>query len=153
MNKNIVVTADEYDRIDGKYAGDSDIKRLTLGQMTQKDNKTQDMVATIWKQVDNQSLEALTELPVHQVLDMTILLCKALAYFQEAYRFPLLYNPSNPLIERIGLQGGAMPVSICMDNPNLNKDIQDFLQSINNSGECIGERLRVLTSILEEMGY
>ena len=91
------------------------------------------------------------ELPIHQVFDLMIVLSRTLLYFKEAYQFPLLYDPDSPTIERIGLQGDALPVSICTDNPNINKDIQDFSQALNDLGELTGERLRTLTRILKEL--
>jgi hypothetical protein len=80
-----------------------------------------------------------------------IVLSRTLLYFKEAYRLPLLYDPDNPTIERIGLQGEVLPVSICTGNPNINKDIQDFSQVLNDLGELTGERLRTLTRILKEL--
>ena len=44
-----------------------------------------------------------------------------------------------------------LPVSICTENPNINKDIQDFSQALNDLGELTGERLRTLTRILKEL--
>lgn len=153
MNKNIVITADQYDRIDGSNAYSSDTKKLTLGKSAQAENKSMPIAATIWKQKDEGSMNAVAEVPFHQVLDMAILACQSLVYFQEAYRYPLLYNPENPSVERIGLQGGVMPISVCMENPHITEDIQDFSQAINDLGELTGERLRVLARILKEMGY
>ena len=74
-------------------------------------------------------------------------------YFREAYRHPLLYNPDNPVIERIGVQGGVMPVNICIDNPNIDSDIKKFSQALSDLGELTGERMRALCRIFEEMEY
>jgi hypothetical protein len=46
-----------------------------------------------------------------------------------------------------------MPVAVCTENPNINVDIKAFSQAINDLGELNGERLRVLTRMLEEMEY
>ena len=54
-------------------------------------------------------------------------------------------------MERIGVQGGVLPVEICVDNPNINEDIQTFSQSLSDLGELTGERLRTLTHIIEEL--
>lgn len=153
MNKNIVIKANEYNKIDGKNAHHSTTKELSLGKASQPENQAMEIAATIWKETDAQTLTALAELPLHQVMDLSILVCQTLLYFQDAYRFPLLYNPENPSVERIGLQGGVLPISVCTENPNIQRDIQDFSQAINNQGELLGERLRVLSKILEEMGY
>ena len=84
---------------------------------------------------------------------MTIFICSGLLYFKEAYRYPKLYDPNNHCIERIGLQGSAMTVSVCTDNQNIDEEIQSFTQIISNQGEIFGERLRILSRMLKEMGY
>jgi len=111
------------------------------------------MTAKIWQMDKEESLFASTELPMHQVLDLTIFTCQTLLYFQDAYRFLKLYDPENPCVERIGLQGGVMPVSVCIDNPMLKEEIQKFSQTISDDGELIGERLRALSRLMKEMGY
>ena len=151
MNERIVVTAQGYDRVDGRNAYRSGIKRLTLGVPTLEQNRTMKIAAQIWTALEDGTLEVSAELPIHQVFDLMIMLSRTLLYFKEAYRLPLLYDPDNPTIERIGLQGEALPVTICTDNPNINKDIQDFSQALSDLGELTGERLRTLTRILEEL--
>jgi len=153
MNEKIVIIADNYDRIDGRNAYQSEVKRLTLGAPVLEENKKMQIAAQIWKENVNGQLEMDTELPVHQVFDLMILLSRVLLYFREAYRLPLLYDPQKPAIERIGIQGGVMSVAVCTENPNINEDIRAFSQALNDLGEINGERLRVLTRILEEMGY
>ena len=151
MNERIVVTANGYDRVDGRNAYHSDIKRITLGAPALKENQAMQIAAQLWTAQEDGTLKMSAELPIHQVFDLMIVLSRTLLYFKEAYRLPLLYDPDNPSIERIGLQGEALPVSICIDNPNINKDIQDFSQALGDLGELTGERLRTLTRILKEL--
>ena len=80
------------------------------------------IAAQLWKENKDGELEISMELPIHQIFDLMIFLSRTLLYFKEAYRFPLLYNPDNPTVERIGVQGGVLPVEICVDNPNINED-------------------------------
>lgn len=121
--------------------------------MEQENQQQGGMTAKIWQMDKEESLFASTELPMHQVLDLTIFTCQTLLYFQDAYRFLKLYDPENPCVERIGLQGGVMPVSVCIDNPMLKEEIQKFSQTISDDGELIGERLRALSRLMKEMGY
>ncbi|HCS72312.1 MAG TPA: hypothetical protein DIW17_00355, partial [Clostridiales bacterium] len=93
------------------------------------------------------------ELPMHRVLDLAILTCRSYLYFQNAYRYPKLYNPDNPMIDRVGLQGDAMTIEVCKDNPMIDEDIQLFSQALSQDGEIIGERLSVLSLLLKEAGY
>ena len=151
MNEKIVLTAQGYDRVDGRNAYQSTVKKLTLGAPVNEDNKKMQIAAQLWKENKDGELEISMELPIHQIFDLMIFLSRTLLYFKEAYRFPLLYNPDNPTVERIGVQGGVLPVEICVDNPNINEDIQTFSQSLSDLGELTGERLRTLTHIIEEL--
>ena len=151
MNEKIVVAANGYDRVDGRRAYRSDIKRLTLGAPTLKENQSMQIAAQLWTAQEDGTLKMSAELPIHQVFDLMIVLSRTLLYFKEAYRLPLLYAPDAPVIDRIGLQGEALPVSVCTDNPDINKDIQDFSQALNDLGELTGERLRTLARILDEL--
>ena len=151
MNEKIVVVANGYDRLDGRNAYHSDLKRMTLGAPALKENQAMQIAAQLWTAQEDGTLKMSAELPIHQVFDLMIVLSRTLLYFKEAYRLPLLYDPDNPTIERIGLQGEVLPVSICTGNPNINKDIQDFSQVLNDLGELTGERLRTLTRILKEL--
>ena len=151
MNEKVVIVSIDYDRIDDRNAYQSDIKRLTLGAPMLEENKEMQIVAQIWKIDKDGELVLAQEQPIHQVFDMIILLSRTLLYFKEAYRLPLLYDPEKPSVDRIGLQGGVLPVEVCTDNENINKDIKAFAQSLNDLGELIGERKRVLNRILEEL--
>lgn len=151
MNEKIVVFAEGYDRVDGRNAYRSHIKRITLGAPVLEENQSMQIAAQLWTAQENGTLNMSAELPIHQVFDLMIVLSRTLLYFKDAYRFPLLYDPDKPTIERIGLQGNALPVSICTENPNITKDIQDFSQALNDLGELTGERFRTLARIVEEL--
>lgn len=151
MNEKVVMVSNDYDRIDGRNAYQSDIKRLTLGAPMRKENKKMQIAAQIWKNDKDGELILDQELPIHQIFDLMIFLSRTLLYFKEAYRLPLLYDPEKPTVERVGVQGGVLPVEVCVDNQNINEDIKAFAQSLNDLGEIIGERRRVLSRILEEL--
>ena len=151
MNEKIVMAADGYDRIDGRNAYRSAVKRLTLGAPLMEENKAMPIAAQLWNEQADGTLEVSCELPIHQVMDLMIFLARTLLYFKEAYRLPDLYDPKNPVVERIGLQGDAMNVSVCIDNPQIKQDISAFSQALSDLGELTGERLRTLARILEEL--
>ncbi len=151
MNEKIVIMSNDYDRIDGRNAYQSDIKRLTLGAAMLEENKKMQIAAQIWKTDKDDELFLAQELPIHQVFDLIIFLSRTLLHFKEAYRLPLLYDPEKPTVERVGVQGGVLPVEVCTDNKNINEDIKAFAQSLSDLGELIGERQRVLRRILEEL--
>lgn len=151
MDNNIVIEAADYNHVDGRNAYQSDIKRFTLGLPVKAENKKMQIAMQVWKEDCNGNLVVDMEIPIHQVFDFMIFLSSTLLHFKEAYRMPLLYNPDKPDINRIGLQGDAMTIRICTKNPDINKRIQEFSQSLNDLGELTGERLRVLTRLIEEL--
>lgn len=151
MKEKIVMESKDYDRIDGRNAYQSHRKRITLGAPMEEENKNMEIAAQIWKQDKDGEFILDKELPIHQIFDLMILLSRSLLYFKEAYRLPLLYDPENTSVDRVGIQEGVLPIEVYTDNENINEDIKEFAQSLNNLGELIGERQRVLTSILEEL--
>ena len=153
MNEKIIMVAEGYDRIDGRNAYHSNIKRFTIGMPVWKENENMQAAVQIWKEDADGKQHIAVELPVHQVIDLMLFLSRTMLHFREAYRFPLLYDSDNPMVERIGVQGGVLPVSICTENPDINEDIQKLSQAFSDLGELTGERLRSLSRILEEMEY
>ncbi len=152
MTENIII-AKNYDKIDGKNAYRSEIKQLTIGLPTLKENQELGMVFQIWQETEKGTLEVKQEIPVHQLLDGVILFLRTLQHFGEAYRFPNFYDEKNPTIDRIGLQGGVMPIEVDTENPKINQGMKELSQLFSDSGELTGERLRTVTRILEELGY
>ena len=148
-----VIVSENYENVDGRNAYKSDAKGLSLGLAQWNDRGKVDISAKVWRHTGEKWSRQSEELPLHRVLDLAILVCRAQQYFQEAYRYENLYDPEKPVIDRIGLQGDAMTVSICTYNEKINEDIQLFSQAISEDGELIGERLRTLSRILKEMGY
>ncbi|MCZ8519429.1 MULTISPECIES: DUF6530 family protein [Paenibacillus] len=148
-----VIVSDNYGRVDGRYSRRTDVKGLSLGLTQGSDQGRTDISANLWRHPGEPGASPSEELPIHRVLDLAILICRSSLHFQDAYRYPLLYDPDQPMIDRIGLQGDAMNVSICTENPMIDQDIQRFAQVLNEDGDMIGERLRVLSQLLEELGY
>ena len=151
MNENIIMISEGYDKIDGRTAYKSAIKNITIGMPIMEENKNMQIAVQIWKEKEDGTQQIVIELPIHQVMDLMIFLSRTMMYFQDAYRLPLLYDPNKPMVERIGLQGGTLPVSVCVENPNIDIDIKKFSQALSDLGELTGERIRILYRILEEM--
>ncbi|WP_134685802.1 DUF6530 family protein [Brevibacillus migulae] len=148
-----VVISENYERVDGRLARNTDAKGLSLGLVHQNDKGKVDISAKVWRQTGEQWSPQSEELPLHRVLDLSILICRSVAHFREAYRYEHLYDPQKPVIDRVGLQGDAMDVAICTDNERINEDIQLFSQALSNDDEMISERLRILSTMLKDMGY
>ncbi len=148
-----VITVPNYETVDGRYANDTDAKGLSLGLAQWNERGQVDVSAKIWRHTGERWSRQSEELPLHRVLDLAILVCRSKAYFREAYRRENSYDPGNPQIDRIPLQGDAMTIELCRDNQMLDDDIRLFAQSQARDDELISERLIVLSRILKSMGY
>lgn len=148
-----VIVSENYENVDGRYAFNSDAKGLSLGLAQWNDRGKVDISAKVWRYTGEKWSRQSEELPLHRVLDLAILVCRTKLHFQEAYRYEKLYDTEKPTIDRVGLQGDAMTVSVCTDNEKIDEDIKLFNQVLSDDGELIGERLRTLSRLLKEMGY
>lgn len=149
-----VIVSENYENVDGRYAGDTDAKGLSLGLAQWNDRGTVDISAKVWRYTGEKWSRQSEELPLHRVLDLAIFVCRAKQYFAtEAYRHATLHEPGNPIIDRVAMQGDAMTVAICTDNPKIDQDLKLFQQALSNDDELLGERLSRLSAILKGLGY
>ena len=148
-----VVVAEDYDNVAGRDQYKSDAKGLSLGLAQWNERGKVDISAKVWRHTGEKWSRQSEELPLYRVLDLAILTCRTLEYFREAYRIPGLYDPQNPRIDRIPLQGDAMTLELCLDNPMLPEDVALFSEALAKDDELIGERLRVLADITKKLGY
>jgi len=148
-----VIVSENYENVDGRYAYNSDAKGLSLGLAQWNDRGKVDISAKVWRYTGEKWSRQSEELPLHRVLDLAILVCRAKLHFQDAYRYEKLYDEAKPIIDRVGLQGDAMTVAVCTDNEKIDEDIKLFNQALSDDDELIGERLRTLARILKELGY
>lgn len=148
-----VIVVENYEDVDGRNAYDSDAKGLSMGLAQWNDRGKVDISAKVWRYTGEKWSRQSEELPLHRVLDLALLICRAKQHFQEAYRFEKLYDPQQPILDRIGLQGDAMTVSVCTDNPMIDEDIRLFAQALSEDDEMVSERLFALGRLLQEMGY
>jgi len=149
-----VIVAEDYAGIDGRYAYDTDAQGLSLGLAQWNDRGRVDISAKVWRYTGEKWSRQSEELPLHRVLDLAILACRAQRYFrEEAYRMPKGYDPDRPQIDRVGLQGDAMTVAVCTGNEHIDEDIRLFQDALARDGELLGERMAVLARELEALGY
>lgn len=148
-----VIAVEDYEHVDGRTAYDSDAKGLSLGLAQWNDRGKVDVSAKIWRHTGEKWSRQSEEMPLHRVLDLAILVCRGALYFKDAYRYEKMYDPENPTIDRIGLQGDAMTVEVCTDNPKIDEDIFLFADALGRDGELLGERFATLSRLLKEMDH
>jgi hypothetical protein len=147
-----VFVVENYENVDGRYAYESDAKGLSLGLAQWNDRGKVDISAKVWRHTGEKWSRQSEEMPMHRVLDLAIMVCRAVQHFREAYRFEKLYDQTNTLLERIGLQGDAMSLEICTGNEMIDEDIKLFSEALSKDDEMISERLFILFRILKGMG-
>ena len=148
-----VIVAEDYAHIDGRTAYHTDAQGLSLGLAQWNDRGRVDISAKVWRHTGEKWSRQSEELPLHRVLDLAILLARSEQYLRESYRYEKGYDEQQPVVARIGLQGDAMEVSVCTDNEHIEEDLLLLKDAMARDGELLGERFRVLSSILKEMGY
>jgi len=146
-----VIVSEEYDKIDGRKAGNTDAMGLSLGLAQWNDRGNVDISAKIWRHTGDKWSRQSEELPFHRVLDLAILICKSKLFFQERYHKNEKDYPNYPNLERVGLQGGAMNVNICTDNDHIEDDIKLFDDCLHKDDEILSERMNILSSVLREL--
>ena len=150
-HKPVIVSRD-YDKVDGREIN-SEAKGLSVGLAQWNERGRVDASVKMWRHTGEKWSRQSEELPPHRVLDLAILLCRTISHFREAYRYPKLYDETNPVIDTIALQGGGFDVSVCTENPMIDTDIALLRDALERDSEILGERLRRLADALEEMGY
>jgi hypothetical protein len=146
-----VIVSEDYDLIDGRIAENTDAKGLSLGLAQWNDRGKIDISAKIWRHTGEKWSRQSEELPFHRVLDLAILICRAKLHFRERYKKREEDYPKYPLLDRIGLQGGAMNVSICTDNDHIDEDIELFDECLRKDDELLSERLGTLSALVKEL--
>ena len=118
-----VIVAEDYEHVDGRNAYQTDTKGLSLGLAQWNDRGKVDISAKVWRYTGEKWSRQSEELPLHRVLDLA------------------------------GLQGDAMTVAVCTENDHISEDVRLFREALSRDGELLGERMRLLASLLKEMGY
>lgn len=147
-----VIVAENYDRLDGRYANGTDVQGLSLGLAQWNEKGQVDISAKIWRYTGERWSRQSEEMPLHRVLDLAILICKATKFMDQASSAERLYDPEDLTIGRVELQGEAMDIEVNSANPELDEDIRLFRDCLNRENVWIRERLVRLTEALGELG-
>jgi len=148
-----VMAVADYTQVDGQRAYQQEASELSLGLHTMQQDDRMEITAQVDNRAARQEDCTTSEWPIHRILDAAILLCRSIDYFQEAYRQEKLYDPEQPVFDRIPLQGAALSVGFAADHENIEQNIQTFQQVLEEDAHIIGERLRILSRLLEELGH
>ena len=76
-----VIVAEDYAHIDGRTAYHTDAQGLSLGLAQWNDRGRVDISAKVWRHTGEKWSRQSEELPLHRVLDLAILVCRAAQHF------------------------------------------------------------------------
>ena len=146
-----VIVSEDYGRIDGRKALNSDTQGLSLGLAQWNERGTVDISAKVWRHTGGKWSRQSEELPLHRVLDLAILIVKTRKIFKERYHQNEKDYPKYPLLDRIGLQGDALNVAVCIENSQIAGDMDLFETALAKDDEILSERLRVLSALIGDL--
>jgi hypothetical protein len=139
-----------YNLIDGQYAGESDAVGLSIGLAQWNERGRMDISAKVWRHTGDQSKgyeggkwsRQSEELPLHRVLDLAVFICKTKQIINDKKEG-----------DTIQIQGGKMVIEKAYDNDCIVEDLNTLNKSLKENDEYIDMRLKELSSILRNLGY
>ena len=154
-----VFTVEDYDQIDGHYDYNSDAKGLSLGiAQWNEQEKVKEISAKIWRHTGKRWSRQSEEMPIHLVLDLTILILETMNYLRQSYKYPKKYDPEHPDVVAVTLDtvtnnADTMKINVCTDNPSIEEDINVFAPAFGEDNHIFDERLRTIGELLKTLGY
>ena len=130
-----IVSVDDYDKIDGMYAGKSDAKALSIGLAQYDENS---VAAKIFRHTGAKWSRQSEELPLHRVLDLAILIV--------SLYYPLNNAPMSPIIAGYPNNNVEKPASHLQ--PTVQNDLQALYDYLSEDDDFLRPRLRELRNLL-----
>ncbi|MBJ2503570.1 DUF6530 family protein, partial [Kluyvera cryocrescens] len=75
-----IIAVENYDRIDGPYADDTDAMGLSVGIAQWNTPGYTELSAKVWRNTGEKWSRQSEELPLHRVIDLATLICIAMDY-------------------------------------------------------------------------
>ena len=83
-----LIKLENYDKIDGPYANNSDAKGLSVGIAQWNGAGEAEISAKVWRHTGEKWSRQTEELPVHRVFDLATLICSAMQYSANGDQLP-----------------------------------------------------------------
>lgn len=133
-----IIAVNDYDRVDGKYAGETDARALTLGNAQWDRN---DISAKVWRYEETKWSRQSEELPLHRVIDLAVLIVSVL---NDGDQDGVMNYP----------EGNADKVSVKTDNEKekyiLKRAHDSFFKKLEEEKKFLLPRLDTLKKALNE---
>ncbi len=145
-----ILALEEYEQADGHKAGNSEAKGLSIGLAQWNSEDSSEVSAKIWRHTGDKWSRQSEEMPLHRILDLTILVARARLLFRRYRPTDLSDKPGYPLIDTIHIQGAALPVSACKESETFDTDVGKFERALTSEEVFLKQRFDILTRILSE---
>jgi len=132
-----IIEVDNYDRIDGPYADDTDAMGLSVGIAQWNTPGWTELSAKVWRNTGEKWSRQSEELPLHRVIDLATLICITMDYVKSG---------------RLSSEDD-FPVSRSTGNPELTHHIELMKKELKQNHKYLDESLKRLSLELKRLGY
>ena len=87
-----IISVENYEKIDGKFANNTDAKVISIG-LAQWENRDNDISAKVFRYPNENWSRQSEELPLHRVLDLSVLTIFSFMRSKEVVKSPTYFNP------------------------------------------------------------
>lgn len=153
LKHHAVLVLEDYNLIDGPYAGpDTDAQGLSLGLAQWNERGNVDISAKVWRHTGERWSRQSEELPLHRVLDLTLLICEAQKHIKKTNCSVKPKELEASVFGTINLQDKSLPVVINSENQQIGEDLELFKKCLDEDQEWIIPRLTLLAQALKDLG-
>jgi hypothetical protein len=140
LKTQTVIVGEGYGSIDGRYAYKTDVQGLSLDSHSGTTGASGyfRQGVEIYGREMVQTVRGDAAAPRAGSCDFRL---RSGEIFREAYRYEKLYDPENPVIDRVGLQGDAMTVKVCTENDMIDEDIKQCVRRWRTTANSLASGL------------
>ncbi|CNL94370.1 TPA: DUF6530 family protein [Yersinia enterocolitica] len=132
-----IIEIENYDRIDGPYAEDTDAMGLSVGIAQWNAAGLTDLSAKVWRNTGEKWSRQSEELPLHRAIDLATLVCVAMDYSKNG---------------RLS-SSDEFPVSRAINNPELARHTELMKKELKENEAFLDASLKRLSEELKRIGY
>lgn len=132
-----IIQVENYDRIDGPYADDTDAMGLSVGIAQWNGPGWTELSAKVWRYTGEKWSRQSEELPLHRVIDLATLICITMDYSKNG---------------RLS-SSDDFPVTRSADNADLTHHIGLMKKELKENHESLDQSLKRLSLELKRLGY
>lgn len=132
-----IIEIENYDRIDGPYAEETDAMGLSVGIAQWNAAGLTDLSAKVWRNTGEKWSRQSEELPLHRAIDLATLVCIAMDYSKNG---------------RLS-SSDEFPVSRAIDNPELARHTELMKKELKENEAFLDASLKRLSEELKRIGY